>query len=212
MKCQECAKSSRPFVHGRCSFCQDLGFQEEVFCHLNRSIRNPASFECYAFQSMLKLVEPSRQQVPTQPKVQSPQSGLEKLLNSDKVKYQRALALQKPAREPDAEFIEIKYHFVWNAIYRRPVFADPGKVIAFISDTFLNCSEAVRGFVSLLWLAPDHIHLYVESDGENSVDAIAQGMKRLSTAAILEEFPDLIATPDAENGLWDKAYFVETIG
>ena len=212
VKCQECVKSSKPFVHGRCSFCQDLGFQEEVFCHLNRSIQNSASFECYAFQPLLKLVEPSGQQVPTQPKVKSRQSGFKKLLNSDKVKYQWALALQKIACDPDDVLLEIKYHFAWNVICRRPVFAEPGNAIDFISDTFANCSEAVGGFASLLWLAPDHIHLYVESDGEESPDSIAQKIKRLSAASILEQFPDLIVSSDVETELWDKTYFVETIG
>jgi REP element-mobilizing transposase RayT len=41
---------------------------------------------------------------------------------------------------------------------------------------------------------------------------MAQKLKRLSEASILERFPDLIASPDVETGLWDEAYFVETIG
>jgi REP element-mobilizing transposase RayT len=76
----------------------------------------------------------------------------------------------------------------------------------------MNCNEAVGGFTSLLWLAPDHIHLYVESDGEVSPDDMAQKLKRLSEASVLERFPDLIASPEVETGLWDEAYFVETIG
>ena len=76
----------------------------------------------------------------------------------------------------------------------------------------MACSKAVGGFTNLLWLAPDHIHLYVESDGEVSPDDIAQKLKRLSEASILERFPDLITSPEVETGLWDEAYFVETIG
>lgn len=108
--------------------------------------------------------------------------------------------------------VEIKYHVAWNVIHRKPVFARPAKFFDFVSDTFSKCSELVGGFVSVLWLAPDHLHLYVESDGRNSVDTIAQEMKRVSTAAILAEFGDLNARLDAQKELWDKAYFVETIG
>ena len=214
-KCQECAKSSRSMIHGKCSFCQDLEFQEKVLCHLNRCIQNPAVFECYAFQPALKLVGSSDKEIPSSPngvKDNSPQNGFQELLDSDKIKYQRALALQRLGRDPDSVFVDFKYHFAWNVIYRKPVFARPAKIFDFVSDTFLSCSEMVGGFVSLLWLAPDHLHLYVESDGRNSVETIAQEMKRVSGAVILAEFGDLKASLHAQKDLWDKAYFVETIG
>jgi REP element-mobilizing transposase RayT len=212
VKCLECAKSSMQFIHGRCSFCQDLSFQEEVLCDLNRSTQNPTFFKCHAFQPLLKLVASSGQETRPELKVQSAETTLEKLLDSDKVKYQRALALQKLARNPDNVMLEIKYHFAWNVIRRIPVFAEPASAIDFIRNTITTCSEAVGGFACLLWLAPDHIHLYVESDGEVSPDNMAQKLKRLSETPILERFPDLIASSESERRLWDEAYFVETIG
>jgi REP element-mobilizing transposase RayT len=189
-----------------------LSFQEEVLCYLNRSTQNPTFFECHAFQPLLKLVASSGQKTRPEPKAQSAEITLEKLLDSDKVKYQRALALQKLARNPDDVMLEIKYHFAWNVVGRRPAFAEPATTIDFISDTITTCSDAVGGFASLLWLAPDHIHLYVESDGELSPDNMAQKLKRLLEVPILERFPDLIASPEVERRLWDEAYFVETIG
>ncbi|MCP4576941.1 MAG: hypothetical protein GY846_11725 [Deltaproteobacteria bacterium] len=137
---------------------------------------------------------------------------MEKLFDSDKVKYQRALALQRLARNPDDIMLEIKYHFVWNVIGRKPVFSKPAFMIDFVNNTITTCSEAVGGFANLLWLAPDHIHIYVVSNGEASPDNMAQDMKRHSETATLERFPDLMTSPNAETGLWDEAYFVETIG
>ena len=212
VKCLECAKSTKPFIYGRCNFCRNLSFQEEVLCDLNRSTQNPTSFECHAFQPLLKLVVSSKQETRPESKVQSEEITLEKLLDSDKVKYQRALALQKLTRNPDDVMFELKYHFAWNVIGRRPAFTEPATAIDFISDTITTCSDAVGGFASLLWLAPDHIHLCVESDGEVSPDSMAQKLKRLSEVTILERFPDLIASPEVERRLWDEAYFVETIG
>ena len=211
-KCQECIKSSKPFIHGRCGICQDLSFQEEVLCYLNRSIQNPDFLECHAFQPLLKLVASPGQEIRLEPKAQVAEVTLEKLLDSDKIKYQRALALQELARNPDDVMIRIKYHFAWNVVGRRPAFAEPATVIDLISDTITACSDAVGGFACLLWLAPDHIHVYVESDGEVSPDNMAQKLKQLLETAILAQFSHLIGSQEVEKRLWDEAYFVETIG
>jgi putative transposase len=134
------------------------------------------------------------------------------LLSSDKIGYERALALQKLGRDPDAVFVELKYHLAWNVIHRKPVFVQPANIFNSINEIFSKCNELAGGFIRLLWLAPDHLHLYVESDGEYSIETIVQRMKELSASAILRELPDLKANSDARNELWDKAYFVETIG
>ena len=211
-KCLACAKSSKPFIPAGCRFCRGLSFQEEVLCDLNRSTQDPGFFECHAFQPLLKLVASSGQETRMEPKAQPVGVPAEKLLDSDRVKYKRALALQKLARNPDDIMLDIKYHFVWNVIGRRPVFAAPEPMIGYIDNAIATCSEAVGGFADLHWLAPDHIHLYVESDGEVSPDNIAQELKRYSEAAILERFPDLIVSTNAGAGLWDEAYFVGTVG
>ena len=211
-KCRDCAKASRPFIHGTCRVCQNLSFQEEILCELNRSTQNPTFFQCHAFQPLLKLVASSGQETRPEPTAQSTGIDFEKRLDSDRLKYQRALALQKLTRNPDDVMLEIKFHFAWNVIGRRPVFAEPAPMIDFIRNSIMSCSEAVGGFASLLWLASDHIHVYVESDGEVSPDNMAQKLKRLSAAAILERFPDLIPSSEGEKGLWDEAYFAGTIG
>jgi len=96
------------------------------------------------------------------------------LMNSDKVKYQKALALQKLARDPDAVFVELKYH--------------------------------------LAWMAPDHVHIYLESDGEKSIEKIVRKLKRVTSKSLLKKFPELKAKLDDGSGLWDEAYFSETLG
>lgn len=53
-----------------------------------------------------------------------------------------------------------------------------------MSDAITTCSEAVGGFASPLWLAPDHMHLCVESDGETSPDSMAKKLKQLSEKKI----------------------------
>jgi len=66
--------------------------------------------------------------------------------------------------------------------------------------------------VNLLYLAPDHVHLHVESDGELSVEEMVHKIKRSSNNAIVEEFPSVKDKLGGGTEIWDEAYFVETIG
>ena len=214
-KCRECVKSSMPLIHSKCDLCKDIGLQEEILCDLNRSVQEPGGFICHAFHPMLKLVRSIAQEVvplPESPKNDPAGRFFRKWLRSDKIGYERALALQKLGRDQDAVLVDLEYHLVWNAIQRTPVFTSPANMSGFIRDVFSSYSELVGGFVSLLWLAPDHLHLYVESNGETSIETIAQEMKHRSSSAILEEFGYLKASIGEENRLWDIAYFAETIG
>jgi REP element-mobilizing transposase RayT len=214
-KCLECTKSKMPRFHGKCHFCRDLEFQESVLCDLNRYIQSRSDFECHAFQPMLKLVGPSENKV-LRFDDNSTREIKEKLfldlLNSEKIKYERALALQKLDRDPDSVYMQLKYHFAWNVSLRRSVFSPASTFFDFVSDTFLRCREPAGGFVGLLYLAPDHIHLYVESDGELSLEEIIHKIKKFSNDAILERFPLIKDKLGRDTEIWDEAYFVETIG
>ena len=96
-KCQKCAKTTVSSIHKNCEFCLDIEFREEVLCDLNRCIQDPREFQCHAFQPILKLVAPSKNRVTDlhdgyqeSPKKES----IQRFLQSDKIKYQKALALQ----------------------------------------------------------------------------------------------------------------------
>jgi putative transposase len=214
-KCTECVKSSMTFFHRKCHFCRDLEFDESILCDLNRCIQSKSDFECHAFQPMLKLVGPSKNKEFTNDD-SSAREIKEKLfldlLKSDKIKYERALALQKMGRDPDGVYIQLKYHFAWNVSLRRSAFSPANSFFDFVSDTFLRCSEQAGGFVDLLYLAPDHLHLYVESDDELSIEEIVHRIKQFSSDAILEKFPLITDTLGGSTELWDEAYFTETIG
>jgi len=214
-KCMECFKSSVTLFHRKCHFCRDLEFDESILCDLNRCVQSRSDFECHAFQPMLKLVGPSKNKefVTDDSSAQEIKEKLFlDLLNSDKIKYERALALQKLDRNPDGIYVQLKYHFAWNVSLRRSVFSPANDFFDFVSDTFLRCSEQAGGFVDLLYLAPDHIHLYVESDGELSIEEIVNRIKQFSNHAILEKFPLIRDMLGGNTDIWDQAYFVETIG
>lgn len=79
-------------------------------------------------------------------------------------------------------------------------------------DLFLGFGELVGGLAALMWLAPDHIHIYVETNGERSFEAVVKKLKVASSKAIIQMVPDFKGGPGKGKGLWDKAYFLETIG
>ena len=214
-KCRECARSKTSYPHQKCGFCGDLGFDESVLCDFNRCIQEEADFSCHAFQPILKLVSASENKTAEQhdaSPIRRKKESYLRLFDSDKIKYERALALQRLGRDPDDVYALLKYHLAWNVTQRTPVFNPINNFMNFVHDTFLVCSERVGGFVDLLYLAPDHVHLYVESDGELSVEEIVQRIKRFSNNAIVEEFPPVKDKLGGDTEIWDEAYFVETIG
>ena len=212
--CRDCAKLIRPNIHGKCDICYRLAFEERVLCDLNRCIQDATGFECHAFQPTLKLVgSPGKHADDFD--MDLPANGekgpLSELLDWDKIGYERALALQKLDRDPDFVYVQLKYHFAWNVSLRRSVFKPVNDFIDFVNATFLSCSEMVDEYVQLLYLAPDHVHLFVESNGDLSPEAIAKKIKQYSNNAILKEFPSIIDGLDVDTGIWDQAYFVETV-
>ena len=214
LKCQECAKSKVSHFHRKCHFCRELEFQESVLCDLNRDVQDMTGFQCHAFEPRVRLV--SRPENNVTDRFDRPSKSLQKksymrLFRSDKMKYERALALQKLGRDPEGIYVQLKYHLAWNVRHRMPVFNPINDFISFAHDTFLLCSEKVNGFVDLLYLAPDHVHLYIESDGELSVEEIVHRIKRFSNNAILEKYSFLREKFIKDAEIWDEAYFVETV-
>jgi len=214
-KCGKCVKSFRQIPNKQCKFCQELKFDESVLCDLNRLMQSSHNFRCHAYQPVLTIVNQPGKKPPDifeGSKRIDRQESILKYLRSDKIKYKKALALQKMKDDPDGVFTELKYHFAWNVTHRKPVFRIGSDVFDFIYDRSLKCSGLVGGFVNLLWLAPDHIHLYVESDGELSVETMANKIKKYLKDAILSELTAIKDQFGTDSIIWDETYFTETIG
>ena len=64
----------------------------------------------------------------------------------------------------------------------------------------------------LLWLAPDHVHVYCEADGEKSVKDILVDIKKYFEQDLVKHFPKIIEDLGPGESLWDDGYFVESIG
>jgi REP element-mobilizing transposase RayT len=209
--CRKCSKSYKPNVHDKCRFCRDIGFKEEILCDLNRSVQSSKDLECHAYMPALELV-PNVGALSDDEKDEGLTDGIEELLNSDRFKYRRTLAVQRLRRDPDAVLVNCKYHLAWSVTARMPVFADSGNTPDVLDKAFLAVSEFVGGFASLLWLAPDHLHIYVESNGNRSVEAIVQKLKSVSAKALHKVTGVQGAQFKVDREIWDRTYFAETLG
>ena len=215
LKCQQCVKLQVSCFHRKCHFCRELEFQESVLCDLNRDVQDMTDFQCHSFEPRLKLVIPPENSVTDRfdrPSKRHKKESYLRLFRSDKVKYERALALQKLGRDPEGVYVQLKYHLAWNVRHRMPIFNPINDFISFAHDTFLLCSKKVNGFVNLLYLAPDHVHLYIESDGELSVEEMVHRIKRFSNNTILEKYSFVRKKFVKKAEIWDEAYFVEAVG
>ncbi len=124
----------------------------------------------------------------------------------------KALAFQMLMENPDDEIINLRYHMVWNVAFRKPIFRSDNGLLDFVHNLFQENSTLLGGFVYLLWLARDHIHVFIESDGKDPVETVINKIKQFSNKAILEKFPDLKEDFADSRGIWDESYFVESVG
>ena len=209
--CRKCAVRDGRTIHDRCDFCIDLAFDEGNLCDLTRSVQEWGNFDCYAFRpaskprlSMIESVE-----VPDDRKPLTSKFVDDTLLFSDRFKYRHALAVQKIRSDPDSVNMDLKYHLAWNVARRKPVFLPPADARRLIDNAFSVCGEQIGGIANVLWLAPDHVHVHVESNGEKSIETVVKVLKRVSSQALRASD---VSSSRKGRIVWEKAYFVETIG
>lgn len=83
--------------------------------------------------------------------------------------------------------MQIKYHFAWNVRFRKPVFRPDEEITNAADKLFDESSQVVNDFVSLISLAPDHIHVLVESNGELSVEELVNRIKKHTCKGLFKE-------------------------
>jgi len=211
-KCRQCDRSEGP----ACRFCSDLEFDELVLCDLNRAAQERGEFVCGAFRPKLQVVgefsgiEPGNSRPSRRPRLR--EEVLLDRLESEQLRADRQRMCEQLRRDVDATYVELRYHFAWNVARRAPVFRQVDDCFRVVYDSFIRCSETVGGFASLLWLAPDHVHVYVESNGEKTVEEIHRQLKCCSADYLAKRLPPTGLEILPGEAIWDDAYFVETVG
>lgn len=214
LKCKKCSKFDIIKSHKHCDTCQRLEFEEDIFCDLNRVVQDLNSFKCSAFEPRFKVINSSiKPEASDGPQLKANKSiPYKRLLNSDKIKYERAFALQGLRRHPDAVISQVKYHFAWNVIYRSRIFRDDQNMIQTTINLFNESRLVVKDFVHLIFIAPDHVHVLVESNGELPVEELVKKIKEHTCNGLYKKYPGLKKKQIDNDSIWDDGYFAETIG
>ncbi len=102
-----------------------------------------------------------------------------------------------------------RYHVVWITAGRRPIFNRPESYISFFHNAFLTCGALINGKACLVWLAADHLHFYLELEGDELVMDVVDDIQFLINDALLEEFKELDFRPS--DILWNSRFYIENI-
>jgi len=202
--CQACYKHYRSTVIKVCPFCDDVQFPEQVLCDLVRegqSEKHP--FRCAAFRPALAVVHHDETEV-------SPmEAGSEDSVTmSPKDKWFRAYSVQQLSLHPDLIDFTIRYHVVLSTRQRTNVFVSEHRepMAALVRQAALPFEQTTA---HILWLASDHLHLYLDATPDYALDEIVHAIREYLEHEVANLFP---ALQHSDQPVWERAYFAEGIG
>jgi REP element-mobilizing transposase RayT len=127
---------------------------------------------------------------------------------SPKDKWFRAYAVQQLGMNPDLIVCTLRYHVVFSTRQRVNVFArEYGEPMADMVRQAALPFEQTK--VQVLWLASDHMHLYIDASPDYSLDEIVDAIMEYVEREMAHLFP---ALPPSNQPTWEQAYFAESIG
>ena len=202
--CQACYKHYRSTVVKACPFCADVPFPEQMLCDLVREGQSGTqSFRCTAFLPALSVVHHDKTDTsPTEDVSENTVSM------SPKDKWFRAYAVQQLSLHPDLIDFTIRYHVVCSTRQRTNVFAsEHGEHIGdMVRQAALPFAQTTA---HVLWLASDHMHLYIDATPDYALDEIVHTIRDDLEREMVNLFP---ALQPSSQPIWERAYFAESIG
>jgi REP element-mobilizing transposase RayT len=201
--CQACYKHYRSTVVNACPFCANVQFPEQVLCDLVRegqSEKHP--FRCAAFRPALSVVR--HDEIEASPAEEGSEGTVSM---SPKDKWFRAYAVQQLSLHPDLIAFTIRYHVVLSTRQRVNVFASEHRES--IADLVRQAAVPFEQTTAhVVWLAADHLHLYIDASPEYALDEIVHTIIDDLERERAHLFP---ALPPSNQPVWERAYFAESI-
>jgi REP element-mobilizing transposase RayT len=202
--CQACHKYHHATVVNSCPFCRDVQFPEQVSCDLVRDHdEEQQPFHCQAFRPMLSVVHHDHTEAAHAEEVSE-----NTVIMSPKDKWFRAYAVQQLSFHPDRIDFTIRYHVVFSTRQRVNVFASEHREP--IADMVRQAAVPFEQTTAhVLWLASDHLHLYIDASPDYALDEIVHVIREHLEHEMVNLFP---ALPPSNQPCWERAYFAEGIG
>jgi REP element-mobilizing transposase RayT len=202
--CQACHKYHHTTVVKACPFCRDVQFPEEILCDLVRDHnRDEQPFHCAAFRPTLSVVHHDETDT-----LYTEDVSTDTVNMSPKVQWFRAYAVQQLSRNPDLIACTIQYHVVLSTRQRVNVFSSEHReqIADMVRQAALSFEQTK---IYVVWLASDHMHLYIDASPDYSLDEIVHAIREHLEHAMM---PLLPALKPSNQPVWERAYFAEGIG
>ncbi|MFW6026302.1 MAG: IS200/IS605 family transposase [Candidatus Woesearchaeota archaeon] len=103
----------------------------------------------------------------------------------------------------------VGYHVVFTTKYRKLVLVN--EIESRLKEILYQVAEDKEFIIETMEIMPDHIHLFLSSHPKLSPSYIVKMSKGISGRLLLKEFPQLKKRL-YKGHLWNKSYYVETIG
>jgi len=213
-RCLQCSFFKRQHIYEKCTVCRELDFSEIHLCDLNRKGRDPDHFHCHKFKPDLRLV--GAKSVFAHPALSVIRDRKKyfrdvlKLLNDSGHCGRTSGCIACRNDDHISSRLKKKFHVVWLTTDRKPIFLQSSSYIRFFHDALLTCGTLINGKAVLIWLAPDHLHLYLELAEDDSVMDVAEDIQLLVQDALIAEF-DQLQSMGTETFLFNREFFIETI-
>jgi REP element-mobilizing transposase RayT len=160
-------------------------------------------FRCAAFRPALSVVQHDHTDTVHAEEVPAHTESI-----SPKDKWFRAYAVQQLSLNPDLVDFPIRYHVVLCTRQRTDVFSrEHGEQMADLVRQAALSFEQTTAHV--LWLASDHMHLYIDATPDYALDEIVHAIREHLEHAMPHLLP---ALKPSTQPVWERAYFAEGIG
>jgi REP element-mobilizing transposase RayT len=202
--CQACHKYHHATVVNICPFCADVHFPEAMLCDLVREGQSEKQpFRCTAFRPALAVVR--HDEIEASP---AEEGSADTVSMSPKDKWFRAYAVQQLSLNSDLIDFTIQYHIVFSTRQRVNVFSSEysEQMADLVRQAALPFEQTTA---HVIWLAADHLHLYINASPEYALDEIVYAIREYLEHEMATLFP---ALPPSHQPVWERAYFAESIG
>jgi len=116
--------------------------------------------------------------------------------------------VQQLRLNPDLIDFTIRYHVIFSTTQRLNVFSSEHSEP--MADLVRQAALPFEQTTShVLWLASDHLHLYIDASPEYALDEVVYAIREHLEHAMTRLFPALQLS---NQPCWERAYFAEGIG